>query len=42
MTELPYSAYSYLPDDAFPRLELAAEFGRVAAYAGARLTDAAG
>jgi membrane dipeptidase len=29
MPEIPYSAYSYLPDGQIPRFELAPEFGRV-------------
>lgn len=38
MPEIPYAAYSYLPDGAFPRFELAPEFGRVPPYRGADLT----
>jgi membrane dipeptidase len=32
VSETPYTAYSYLPEGAFPRFELAPEFGRVAPY----------
>jgi membrane dipeptidase len=32
VTGRPYTAYSYLPAAAFPRFELAPEFGRVAPY----------
>jgi membrane dipeptidase len=32
MPDMPYSAYSYLPDGDIPRFELAPEFGRVPPY----------
>jgi membrane dipeptidase len=32
VSETPYTAYSYLPEGAFPRFALAPEFGRVAPY----------
>lgn len=38
VTDAPYTAYSYLPAGTLPDFELAPEFGRVPAYAGAGLT----
>ena len=39
MTDEHYTAYSYLPDGAFPRFELAPEFGRVPPYAAGLAPD---